>query len=448
MLKGIKSIVILSLSLSIGHADSNQSTQNEVLYIDKLHRSISQTIVEWSDIIDRTLSHWLEENITDITDIEDNRTIFETNLTDMEGNSTMLETNRTDVEGNSTVFDTNLTNGEGNTTIFDTNLTEAEGNTTISETTKTSLKTHTNTLSNQTKYVQRDPTAVTSNEDSNKTKISEDSFENEVDTVDLFFQNDKYLDKTNETFIRIRSENYFESKGSNDFGMDVKVQMPLSKTKKRFKIFVDDLTLDNANDILQNKSDTPDVGIHYFASRHKILSRYSIGFSGLDPFVKARFNMPIEIDHWLIDPIQTFKYSTDNKFEEETNIYFDRKIDKSSFFRILLHRKTQDEVEGMDYAFSVQYFQIGRKGAGFGLAQSFYGNTEYTYSTEPGIPHPKLKKYGGIYDYVTSFSWRANIWRKWFYYEVRPSVSFHKQYDYEPNYQVRLFFDFYFGKIH
>jgi hypothetical protein len=158
--------------------------------------------------------------------------------------------------------------------------------------------------------------------------------------------------------------------------------------------------------------------------------------------------MPIQIDDWLIDPIQTFKYSMDNKFEEETNIYFDRKIDSSSFFRILLHRKTQDEVEGMDYALSAQYFQVGRKNAGFGLAQSFYGNTKYAYSTDPGIPHPKLKKYGGIHDYVTSFSWRANIWRKWFYYEVRPSVSFHKQYDYKPNYSVRLFFDFYFGKIH
>lgn|GEM_PF-813494 len=427
MLKSFKSIVILSLSLSIGNADSNQSTQNEFLYIDKLHKSISQTIVEWSDIIDTTLSDWLEENVTNTTDIENNSTMLETN-------TTILETNLTDVEDNST--------------IFDTNVTKVESNTMIVEKTKNSVKTNTNTLSTQTKYVQSATTTVTSSEDSYETKISEDTFEEEVDNVDRFFQNNKYLDKTDETFIRIRSENYVESKGSNDFGVNVRVQMPLSKTKKRFKIFIDDLTLDNANEILKDTPDTPDVGIHYFASRHKILSRYSIGFSGLDPFVKARFNMPIEIDHWLIDPIQTFRYSTDNKFEEETNIYFDRKIDNRSFFRILLHRKTQDEIEGMDYALSTQYFRTGRKDTGFGLAQTFYGNTEYTYSTEQGIPNPKLKKYGGIHDYVTSFSWRANIWRKWFYYEVRPSVSFHRQYDYEPNYRLRLFFDFYFGKIH
>ncbi len=462
MLKIFKSIVIVSLSLSIGKADSNQSTQNELLYIDKLHKSISETVVEWSDIIDTTLSHWLEDNETNTTKVDDNRTIIETNITDIEDNETIFERNLTDREKNTTIFERNITDREKNITIHESNLTDIEGNSTIVERnlrdeednrtilerTKTSVKANTNTLSTQTRYVHRDTTTVISNDASNESNISETTFEEEVDTVDLFFQNDKYLDKTNETFIRIRSENYFESKGSNDFGMNVKVQMPLSKTKKRFKIFVDDLTLENANEILKDTPDTPDIGIHYFASRHKILSRYSIGFSGLDPFVKSRFNMPIEIDHWLIDPIQTFRYSTDNKFEEETNIYFDRKIDHSSFFRILLHRKTQDEIEGMDYALSAQYFRTGKKDTGFGLAQSFYGNTEYAYSTEPGIPHPKLKKYGGIHDYVTSFSWRANIWRKWFYYEVRPSVSFHRQYDYEANYRLRFFFDFYFGHHH
>jgi hypothetical protein len=100
----------------------------------------------------------------------------------------------------------------------------------------------------------------------------------------------------------------------------------------------------------------------------------------------------------------------------------------------------------MDYALSAQYFRSTKKDTGFGFSQSFYGNTEYEYTTEKGVPSPKIKKYGGIHDYVTTVTWRANIWRKWFYYEVQPSVSFHKQYDYEPNYRIRFFLDFYFGK--
>jgi len=433
VLKTFKSIVIVSLWLSVSNAESNQSTQNTFFYIDNLHRFISETIVEWSDIIDTTLSNWLEENISTTMDLDDNRTTIETNITDIEVNSTIL--------------DAYVSNVEGNATIFDTNLTELEHNATIHEHTKTFVTSNKNTPSIRTRVVHKDPT-ITNHKDSNETDIAVKSLGEEVDAVDRFFQNDKYLDQTDETFIRIRSDNYFESKGSNDFGVNVRVQMPLSKTKKRFKIFVDDLTLDNADNLLKDTQETPDIGIHYFASREKILSRYSIGFSGIHPFVKARFNMPIDIDHWLIDPIQTFRYSTNHHFEEETNIYFDRKITRSSFFRILLHRKTQDEIEGMDYALSLQCFKIGKKDTGFGLAQTFFGNTEYRYSTEQGTPQPQLRKYGGIHDYITSFSWRANIWRKWFYYEIRPSVSFHKQYAYEPNYSVRLFFDFYFGHHH
>lgn len=428
-----KGIIILSLSVSIGNADSNQSTQNEILYIDQLHKSVSETILEWSNIIDARLSNWLDKN--------------ETNTTDLENNSTIVETNITDVDDNETIPEAHITDIEYNTTILETNLTVLEDNKSIPKKNISFLKANTNIVSTETRSIETDST-VTNNIISKETKISENTLKEEVNSVDRFYQNEKYLNETDETFIRIRSENYFESKGSNDFGLNVRVQMPLSKTKKRFRIFVDDLTLDNADDILQDTSGTADIGIHYLASREKILSRYSIGFSGIDPFVKARFNMPIEINNWLIDPIQTFRYSTDNKFEEETNIYFDRKIDNSSFFRILLHRKTQDEIDGMDYALSTQYFRAIKKDTGFGMSQSFYGNSKYEYTTEPGIPSPKLKKYGGIHDYVTSFSWRSNIWRKWFYYEIRPSVSFHKQYDYEPNYRVRFFLDFYFGRHH
>ena len=411
----LRVIVISSLVLSFNYADSNSTVQGESSYIDKLHKSISETVIEWSDMIDTTLSNWLDDN--------------ETNTTD-------LETNITDVEENITLHEENITDTEDNTTRVDINTTAVKTNRTIVPTQTRSVKMHTTVAPNNTM--------------ADETKKPINTVEEKVHSVDQFFQNEKYLNETENTYIRVRVENYFQSKESNDFGMSLRAQIPFSKSKKRFKIFVDDLTLDNADEILKEPSvnnDTPDIGIHYFASRHKILSRYSIGLSGIDPFVQARFNMPINIDEWLIDPVQLFKYSTDDKFEEETNIYFDRKVGEKSLFRLQLHRSTQEEINGMNYALSAQYYRSTKKNTGFGFVQSFFGNTEYEYTTEKGVPNPKIKKYGGIHDYVTSFTWRANIWRKWFYYEVRPSVSFHKQYDYEPNYTLRVFFDFYFGKF-
>ncbi|WP_373029696.1 hypothetical protein [Sulfurovum sp.] len=401
----LRVIVISSLVLSLNYADSNSTIQGESSYIDKLHKSISETVIEWSDIIDTTLSNWLDDNETNTTDPED-----------VEENITLLEANITDAEDNATAVKINRVIIPTQTRAVKTHTTIAPSNTMVDETKKT---------------------------------IS--TVEEKVHSVDQFFQNEKYLNETENTYVRVRVESYFQSKGSNDFDLTVRAQMPFSKSRKRFKIFVDDLTLDNADEILKdtsaNRNDSPDIGIHYFASRHKILSRYSIGLSGIDPFVKARFNMPINIDEWLIDPVQLFKYSTDDKFEEETNIYFDKKVSEKSLFRIQLYRSTQEEIDGMNYALSAQYYRSTKENTGFGFTQSFFGNTEYQYTTEKDVPHPKTKKYGGIHDYVTSFSWRANIWRKWFYYEVRPSVSFHKQYDYEPNYTLRVFFDFYFGKF-
>ncbi len=439
MINVFKGIIILSLSFSLCNAEINQTIKDESSYIDKIHKSISLRVLEWSDAIDTRLSNWLGDKETNTTDLA-------TNITDVKDNTTIVETNITDLEANITDVKDNITILEGNITILDTNITDIDGNTTILETNTTTVKANTTIIPTSARAVKPNRTMVPKNTTAIETNVPENTLKEEVRSVDQFFQNERYLDETDETYIRVRVENYFESKGSNDFGLNVRAQMPFSKTKKRFRIFIDDLTLDNANDILKDTSETPDIGIHYYASRHKILSRYSIGFSGINPFVKARFNMPIEMDKWLIDPIQTFRYSTDNKFEEETNIYLDRKVDNSSLFRLLLHRKTQDEIDGMDYALSVQYFRSSKNDTGFGLAQSFYGNTKYTYTTEEDVPQPKLKKYGGIHNYVSSFSWRESIWRKWFYYEVRPSVSFHKQYDYEPNYSVRIFFDFYFGK--
>lgn len=417
MIQLLRSMVILSLFVSFCSAESNQSTQNEFGYIDKLHKNISEMIVRWSDAMDTTFNGWLEGN---------------------ESNTTDLETNLTGAEENRTLSKENIRDNEDNRSTLETNTTAIVTEKVVVPVPMKSVKTDTTETENKSVMEKADKPSNT--------------LEEKVHNVDKFFQNEKYLNETEDTYIRARVDNDLQSKGSNDFTIALRAQIPFSKSKKRFKIFIDDLTLDNADEMLHNTSKndntTPDIGLHYYASRHKILSRYSIGLSGLDPFVRARFNMPIQMDQWLIDPIQQFRYSMDDGFEEETNIYFDRKVGEKSLLRVQLYRSTQNEINGMNYALSAQYIRRTKKDTGFGFSQSFYGNTAYEYAIEKGVPNPKTKKYRGIHEYVTSATWRENIWRKWFYYEVQPSVSFHKQYDYEPNYRIRFLLDFYFGRHH
>lgn len=296
------------------------------------------------------------------------------------------------------------------------------------------------------------------NDDINTTIVgsnaSDNTLENKVKTVDSFFQNNKYLNETEDTFIRVRVGSKFYSKSSNDFDLRLKGQLPLSKSKKSFKIFIDDVTLDNDKNILRDDSEddlssVPDIGVHYFSPKtNGIESKYSLGLSGIHPFVKARYTLPFTLSEWLVDPVQLVKYSADDEFEEETNIYFDKQFKESSLFRIQLHRKTQTEIDGMDYGLSLQYYWSTKQDTGLRFSQSFWGNTKYQYTVEKNIELSQAKNYSGINNYVTSFSWRENIWRKWFYYEVRPGVNFEKQYDYEPNYTVYIFLDFYFGQHH
>ncbi len=351
-----RTIALLSLLSSLSPANSHTHENNESSYIDDTHAQLSETIMDWSETIDRTIGKWLGHT---------------------DNNCSYCTTKSLDI-------------------------------------TDTSLK-------------------------------------NKIHKVDTFFQSDKYFNETENTFIRVRLGSTFETKGPNDFNLRLSAQIPFSRSKNHLKIFVNDMTEDNVGNILQddsnNKVSSPQIGVHYFSpEKYGIFSRYSLGIRGIDPFVGARFNMHTQVNNWSIDPVQILKYSTDDKFEEETNIYFDREFDELSLFRLQLHRKTQEDVSGMDYALSLMYYWSPKDDRGLSFSQTFFGNTEYKYRVDSSTPMLEYKTYSGIHDYATSFSWRENIWRKWFYYEVRPSVNFHKQYDYAANYSIHILFDFYFGR--
>jgi hypothetical protein len=89
--------------------------------------------------------------------------------------------------------------------------------------------------------------------------------------------------------------------------------------------------------------------------------------------------------------------------------------------------------------------KVQKKDKGYSVSQSFEGNTEYPDISQNNPDPKQAKTYSGINNYTTSFRWRESIWRKWFFYEIGPSVNFHKKFDYKPNYSLNFMIDFYFG---
>jgi hypothetical protein len=278
------------------------------------------------------------------------------------------------------------------------------------------------------------------------TWLSEDNSSCEIDdittqqstSIDTFFQNNKYLGETDDIYIRMRIDSDIHTKENNKVGLKFRAQIPFSKCAKKFKIFVDGLSEKEDKNIRSQKNNSGDIGVRYIGKdRLGIKSKYSFGLSHLYPFIRARYMLPVKVNTWDIETIQSFNYSFNDKFEEETDIYFDKYLSDTSLFRVNFYRKTNTELYGMDYALSFEYLKNKTDNTGFSIAQTFEGNTKYS----------RREHYKGINNYITIFTWRENLWRKWFFYEVHPSVNFDRDHDYKANYSVRFFLDFYFGKL-
>ncbi|QOY51639.1 hypothetical protein [Candidatus Sulfurimonas baltica] len=270
-------------------------------------------------------------------------------------------------------------------------------------------------------------------------------------SIDEFFQSEKFINETEKSYLRISLGSLFQSKASTTFSYKISAQLPLSRTRKNYKLFIDDIEQNYFDDTASSTSKdetAPNIGVNYFAKEfHGIESKYSIGFRGLSAFVRARYSRNFKVGKWTIEPTQQFKYSTKYFAEEETNIYFDRKLDNLSLFRVSLHRKTMAHYDGMDYSFALSYYLTPKIYKGVSISQIFGGNTKFKYVINSTIPATLSEPFGGISNYVTSIGFRRSIWREWITYEVQPAISFHREYDYEVNYMLQLKLNFYFGSI-
>lgn len=293
---------------------------------------------------------------------------------------------------------------------------------------------------------------LSANYDDNNASSDTYDIKDQEESPDSFFKTSKYFDETEKTFLRVNFNSLFQTRGSNDFGYSIKARLPLSRTKKSYNLFIDDLTSDNPNSDITNQSrnqSKTSVGINFFAPETLgITSKYSIGVRGFQPFVRARYNLNYTLGSWDIQPTQTFKYSSNKKYEEETHFYFDKKLENLNLLRFVMYRHTEEKESGMDYAFTAEYYHSLENHAALSISQTCTGNTKYKDFTYYPNNTSTYTTYGGIYDYATTINWRQNVWKKWFYYEISPGFNFHKQYDYKANYSLRFAIDMYFGKTY
>ena len=266
----------------------------------------------------------------------------------------------------------------------------------------------------------------------------------DIDKIDSFYKNDKFIDETNESFLRVRIESNYQKLKENSFDIKLRAYLNFSKTKQNIQLFIEDVNKDNYKELPFKNSNLSDstmaIGISYFTlSYYDIDSKYSLGIRGLYPYVKVRYKKDFSYNQWLMEASQSFIYSSKTNFKEETKLYFDKRLDELNLFRVELARSTKSKQKGMDYLLALSYFYQPKKDTGISISQSFVGNTKFNY-----IDDNNLYIYSGINTYSTEISWRQSVFKKWFFYEIKPGVDFQKVYNYKINYKILFLTDFYF----
>lgn len=256
--------------------------------------------------------------------------------------------------------------------------------------------------------------------------------------ADKFFLSNKYIGTTDEPFLRMTPEVIVNSisKFDDDIRLKINLHLPLSRSKKRFKLFIENLNDD------KDKSN-PEIGVSYFSPLYyNIKSKYSLGIHEIDPFIRARYSTEFYFAYWDSELIQIFKYYVNDGFKEKTQIYFDTSFANLSLFRLFAERGTEDEISGMFYSSGVVMFWQPSYSRGLTLNNKVFGATKYRYTKTT-----KIQETSGVHNYLSSLKYRQNIFRKWLFYEIETGVNFSIVNDYEPNYSLRLSLDIFYADI-
>ncbi len=396
--------MILLLFISIGFVkasdDINSSVEYEPSYIDVAYDAIDLKVHEWGVSIDSAILK-IYDFFTEEKRYEDQNT------------TESIELNTTDVNVSLLVGVANV----------DVNNTDQNS-------------THKATLSKD------------KNQSLSSKLVLEDKLLSSRESVDEFFLTRRLLEERDKSFIRVSYIQKFNSLEEEENALTIRARLGLGRSKKRLKLFIEDLKDDQANTIGKSSEDnSPSVGVERFSrKRFGIKPRYSIGFRGIDPFARARFSYDTDFGQWHLEPVQTFLYSLDDEFSEITELYLDTKISKKTLLRFVVDRGTKSHVKGMHYDGFFQYFWTPRKHRALSFSLGFNGSTKYQNTIIYSDP-PVIKEENRVYNYLFIMRWRENFWKEWLFYEIAPGINYHERHDYRPNYNIFFRIDMFFGHV-
>ncbi len=263
-----------------------------------------------------------------------------------------------------------------------------------------------------------------------------------------FFKDETFLNANNRSYLRVRTGSMFNTKDSHKYILSLRFNLNLPHTQDKLKLFIgEDVESDLNDKVIDPDVREPSIGVKYFTPDfiEDFKMDFSAGTSGANPFLRTRFQYPFDFYDWRIRPIQQVKYSIEDEFEEETLLYFDRRLSSSDMFRLRLKRQTETYKFGERRSAQISYFNTLKYHVGYNGYVAISGDTEYFLNHPYFIPEEDESI--GIDNYRVGVVWKQQFWREWLFYELEPIVEWDRKYRYEEKYVFKAALEFWFGKI-
>jgi hypothetical protein len=349
----------------------------------------------------------------------------------------------------------------------DNNITVSDDMNESNKTQKMYIDSFVDGLDNMHKYVTHKVKVVSSNadeqvtdwanaiKDDNKTLGSKTkkSKENNAsasmsDYFSNFFKDETFLNSNNQSYLRVRIGPEFYMRESHKFKASFNFNINLPHAEDSLKLFIGDEADADLNDKVPDpKAGDASVGLKYFIPDFVdgLETDFSVGITGINPFARVRFQYPFDFYDWRLRPIQEIQYSIEDEVEEETKMYFDRRISSTEMMRLLLKRESETQKEGQRYSAQISYFNTLAYQEGFNNYITISGDSHYFENHPDYIPDGY--EHSGIDNYRIGMVWKEQFFRKWLFYEIEPMVEWDRKYYFKENYIFKATLEFWFGEI-
>jgi hypothetical protein len=262
-----------------------------------------------------------------------------------------------------------------------------------------------------------------------------------ANNIDSFFADDRVIEESGETYIRVSTEVRFEDGQQLTGKLSLKGSLALPYLENRFQVFVDsdgrerDLKegLDEVDEVTEDDKSVF-TGIR-FVPRETPRTRVSVDgglrwYGGPSPFVRLRTRRIWEFDEWAFRATHRVYWFQHRGFGTQLNLDFDRWLDDSHFFRYTPSAIWSEESSGVDWRQSFSVYHYITDNHMIGAVVDVQGITHPTFRPEK---------------YEATLRWRQQTKRDWIFFEVRPGLAFPRDNEFQPTVIVTFKMDFLFG---